>query len=189
MFIDYVGLMLINMAIGLVTLAWCVYRSSDAPAERGWAAAFFAVSVPALACGFHMIFTWPLPGSYNTAYGELSVLLGTLFLAAGISTSAGWSLRPLFPYAFLSGAVAVEVGVKIVAMGLTQKPLLSGFGFAATGLGGMLLPVAALSRNRAWRALAAMSLAAGAAVWLYTGLLAYWGHLESFVKWVPPSMR
>jgi len=89
MFIDYVGLMLINMAIGLVTMAWCVYRSADAPAERGWAAAFFAVSIPALACGFHMIFTWPLPGSYNTAYGELSVLLGTLFLAAGISTSAG----------------------------------------------------------------------------------------------------
>src|SRR3990167_4250520 len=79
MFIDYVPLMLINMASGLCLLAACLRKANNPVVEKHWASGFLMSGAVALACGFHMVFNWPLPGSYNVAFGELSVLLGILF--------------------------------------------------------------------------------------------------------------
>lgn len=79
--------------------------------------------------------------------------------------------------------------MRIIALRLTQEPILSGAGFIVTGLGGMLLPWRGFRGNGTRRRLVATALAAGAAIWLYTGVNAYWGHMESFAKWTPATMR
>ena len=61
MFIDYVPLMLINMAGGLCLLAACVGKANNSVVEKHWASGFLMSGVVALACGFHMVFNWPLP--------------------------------------------------------------------------------------------------------------------------------
>ena len=60
MFIDYITLMLINMAAGLVMLAFYVYLDLDRPNNQRWAPGFAMVGVVALITGLHMTFTWPL---------------------------------------------------------------------------------------------------------------------------------
>src|SRR3990167_8018473 len=97
MFIDYVPLMLINMSAGLFLLAYCLKIGSK-PIGKEWSAGFLMSGLVALICGFHMVFNWPLPGSYNVAFGELSVLLGILFAGAGIAIARGWDLSPVIMY-------------------------------------------------------------------------------------------
>ena len=190
MFIDYVPLMLINMAAGLVILASYISRFSGNQQDRSWASAFFIVGLVAVICGFHMSFNWPLPGSYNVAFGELSVLLGALFLGAGLSVALGWSLLPLGIYALLAGITAIVVGLRIINLKLTQEPVISGVGFIVTGLSGILMPPAIyFYKNRFLRLLVVILLIAGAFIWLRTGYKAYWSHLSNLSKWIPLLMR
>jgi uncharacterized membrane protein len=46
----------------------------------------------ALATGLHMIWNWPLPGSYNIAIGDLSVLFGIVFLGTALALAMSWRL-------------------------------------------------------------------------------------------------
>lgn len=113
MFIDYLSLMLLNMAAGLVILAGYLYRGMESKYQKKWVPGFAITGFIALTNGYHMTWTWPLPGSYNSAFGEMSILFGVLFLGAALAL----------------------------------------------------------------------------AIWLRTGLMAYWGHMESLSKWVPPIMQ
>src|SRR3989338_2725931 len=139
MFIDYVPLMLINMAAGLFLLAIYIYQGIDGQKDKGWGAAFLVSGAVAFITGLHMTWNWPLPGSYNVAFGEMSVLLGGLFLGAGLCLVNNWSLIPLGVYAFFSGLASVVVGFRIINLGLTREPLVSGMGFILSGLSGMLI--------------------------------------------------
>ncbi len=179
MFIDYVTLMLINMAGGLVVLAAFLWKDIDRENNRFWAPAFALPGAVAAVCGFAMTFTWPLPNPYNIAFGETSILLGFLFLAAAWCIVKGWELFPLGIYSFFAGLAGVIIGARIINLGLTTTPVMAGIGFILTGSGGIFAELVLLNRHKKWlRILAAVVLIAAAAIWLRTGYIAYWDHLQ-----------
>lgn len=182
MFIDYVTLMLINMAGALATLAVFLWKDPDREDREAWAPAFGISGLVAAICGFAMIFTWPLPKPYNMPFGEMSVFLGILFLGTAWTLAKGWNLLPLCIYAFFAGTAAVLLGIRIINLSLTQSPALSGTGFILTGLGGVLAGLI-LSRHRIkfLRILGAITLLIAAAIWALIGYIAYWKHM------IPPS--
>lgn len=189
MFIDYVSLMLINMGAGLFILALYVLKGLDSKDQRMWIPGFAISGLIALINGFHMIWTWPLPGSYNMAYGEMSILLGFLFLGTAISLAMEWGLIILGVYAFFSGIAAVLIGIQIKNLGLTLNPKLTYIGFVLSGLGGIFSSlVVYLRRNNIIRSIGAIILLVTAVIWLYTGYMAYWAHMKSLSKWVPAIM-
>jgi putative membrane protein len=190
MFIDYITLMLINMVAGLVLLAGFVYQGVDSHAKQ-WIPGFGIAGAIALVTGLHMTFTWPIGGSYNIAFGETSILFGILFIGASVCLAVGWDLMSLGIYAFFAGLAAVVIGARIINLGLTRQPLMSGLGFILTGLGGVASAPTLLyfKTNRAWRILGAVVLLVAALIWALSGYLAYWGHLEMFQKWVPETLR
>ncbi len=191
MFVDYLTLMMSTILAGLGLLAHYLYAGMNGKEDRAYAAGFGVVGVLGLILGLHMVFTWPLPGSYNIVFGEAMVLFGSVFLAAGLALGLGWNLRPVTIYAFFAGLYAVIGGARIISLGLTREPLLSGLGFILAGLIGLLsAPVYRLLRvSLMLRRLAALALLVVVALWGVTFVNALWGHLESFKNWVPMMMR
>lgn len=191
MFIDYLGLLLINMLAGLAILA-CYLGGflSGKFQEKSWSSVFFIVGAIAFICGLHMTLTWPLPGSYNIAFGELSVLFGAVFLAAGFSIAREYSLFPVSLYAAFAGMAAVVVGLRIICLGLTNAPFVSGLGFILTGgIGLLLLPMLLFPKNRWLRMFCFGLFVVCLLLWGYTGYFSYWGHLKSFTQWKSVAMR
>ncbi len=194
MFIDYVPLMLINMAAGLAVLAVFYVAALGHPQRMGhYAPTFAIVGLGALVMGLRMVFTWPLGGVYNITNGDLSVLLGLAFLAAALTLARGWSLIPVGIYAFFAGAASIVVGVQVWRAGLTAKPWMSGWGYVLTGCAGLLTPlVVALPRVKALRGLAAGILIVAACLWAVTGYGGYFMHLEKaspFHAYRPAPLR
>lgn len=190
MFIDYISLLLINMSAGLFLLACYLYKAIDEKDQRKWAPAFLMVGLIASINGLQMTWTWPLPGSYNVAFGEMSALFGILFLGAALAFAKGWDLMPVALYGFFAGIAAILIGIRIINLHLTKEPVLSGIGFILSGMGGVFAaPVLYFHNNRALRIIAAIVLIAAAIIWLRTCCMAYWGHLSSLTKWLPASMR
>ncbi len=107
MFIDYITLMLINMVGGLVVLGLYVLWPVNKDRANAWGLALALPGLVGLVTGLHMSLTWPIPDSSgireglsnlryaNTAFGEMSVLLGLLLLGAGVALMKRWSLKPL----------------------------------------------------------------------------------------------
>ena len=179
MFIDYLTLMLVNMAAGFVLLACFLIWELGTPENKGWAPVFGITGLVASISGFAMSFTWPLPKPYNPAFGEMSVLFGVLFLGAAWSLSKGWDLTPLGIYALLAGIAAVIVGVRIIHLGLTASPIMSGVGFILSGLAGVMAWVILRMRKvMVLRIFAAFLLLVTAGIWAMTGYGAYWQHLK-----------
>jgi putative membrane protein len=191
MFIDYITLMLINMVAGLVLLADFVYRGLDGTNLKRWIPGFGIVGAIALATGLHMMWTWPVPGSFNISFGETTVMFGFLYVGAAIAIAMSWDLLTLTVYGFFAGLTAVLVGVRIINLEQTRQPIVAGIGFILTGLGGVLAAptLVYLKTNKAWRTVGAIVLLLAALVWAIIGYRAYWGHLSSFSEWQPPVMR
>ncbi len=191
MFIDYVTLLLLNMVAGHFLLSLYVYRGLDDPLHPRWAPGFAVVGFTALVFGGHMTAAWPLPGAYSSAYGEMSVLFGMIFLGAALAISRGWSLTSVTIFAFFAGAAAVLLGARMIDLQMTQKPTLSGAGFILSGLCGVFAAptLLYLRASRPWRLLGMLVALAAAAIWASTGYLAYWGHMQGFGSWVPLVMR
>lgn len=193
MFINYLSLMLVNMAAGLMVLAGYLFwgldgkeKACEACNGRGWAAAFFATGMIAFCCGLHMTLTWPLPGSYNIAFGEPSVLLGILFLSAALTVAQGWGLIPVCIYAVFAGITSVVVGVSIIGLNLTKAPLVAGAGFILTGAAAILFaPSVWFRRNQLLRSMVILFLVVSSGLWMIMGVKAYQGHLAMFVNWQP----
>jgi putative membrane protein len=189
MFINYITLMLVNMVAGLSLLAFYVYQGLGETNQKRWVPGFGMVGAIALATGLHTIWTWPLIGSFNIAYGEMSVLFGILFVGASIAIAQGWDLLTVAIYGFFAGVAAVVVGARILNLGLTRQPVLSAIGFILTGLGGILAaPTLYLQANRQWRLIGAIVLVVAALIWAFTGYMTYWGHIDTYQKWVPLTM-
>jgi putative membrane protein len=196
MLIDYLTLLLVNMTAGLFVLAYYVYRGIGAEDTKRWVPGFAMTGFIAVVAGLRMTFTWPLSGSYNVAFGEMSVLFGMLFLGAALALWKGWEMRTVSIYAFFAGLAAGVVGARVISLGMTKSPVVSGIGFILTGLGGLFAwlcclaePILSLRTNRTLRVIGALVLIAAAVIWAFTGYGAYWDHLESFSKWVPLTMR
>lgn len=186
MFINYITLMLINMVAGLVILAGFVYQGIDHYPKR-WIPGFGMTGAIALATGLHMIWTWPVIGSFNIAFGETTVLFGILFLTTAIALAMDWSLLSISIYATFAGITAILIGTRIMTLGLTRRPLVAGVGFILTGLGGVLAAptLLYLKHNRGWRTLGAIVLGVAALIWAFTGYMAYWGHVADYGDWQP----
>ncbi len=189
MFIDYVALMVVALVIGLVTLA--VYLALYFEAEsRKIAPGLILAGFILLATGLHLIFTWPLPASYNVSFGEPAVLFATLLVGAGAALMAGWDLLGFAVFAFPAGVVALVVGVRLIDLQQTNAPVLAGLGYILPGIVGLLSPpIYFLRRSLPLRVAAAALLLIAAAVWAFIGYGAYWLHLQSFAEWKPFPMR
>jgi putative membrane protein len=179
MMIDYVTLMLINMAAGLFLLGCFVWRDLDTAEDIGhWVPAFAIVGLVATVCGFVMTFTWPIPKPYSMAFGEMSVLLGVLFLGAALALAKRWGLLPLAIYAFFAGAAAILLGASIIEHSLTQQPILSGIGFILTGTAGVFAPVVVWQyEQKGLRLIGTLVLFASSAIWALTAFGAYLIHM------------
>ena len=185
---DYITLLLVNRAGGLGALAFYFVFGAGKEDRRAWAPAMLMPGLVAFLVGLHMTLTWPIPkldqinlAWANIAYGEMSVLLGVLFLAAALALGKGWSLAPIGVYGGLAAAVAIVVGVRIYALNLTLSPLISAVGFVVTGAAG-LASASALCNccGRVSRGIAAALLLAAAGLWAIQGAMAYWAHLATF---------
>lgn len=191
MFVNYITLMLINMVAGLILLATFVYQGLDSTTQKRWIPGFGMTGAIALLTGLHMIYNWPVPGSFNIAYGEMTVLFGILFITASLALAQGWELLTIAIYACFAGLAAIAIGIRVINLGLTRTPLLSGIGFILTGLGGVLAfpTLVYLRTNKAWRLIGAVVLIVAALIWAFTGYMAYWGHLADYSNWKPPTMQ
>ncbi len=188
MFIDFVTLMLINLSAGFASLALGLAYNELDP----WTMPLLMSSFIALVTGFRMVFTWPLPGPYNMAFGEMSVLAGTLFGGIALSALANWPLGPLAVYGLLAALAAVTIGWRILRLRLTRSPALSCTGFTASGVGGFLTVLSFVYTDIApLRWMAATLLLVAALIWALVGLRACAEHMESFADWPgqtkPPS--
>ena len=189
MFIDYVTLMLVNMVAGYVLLGLFVLKGLEGADQKHWVPGFAMTGFVALACGLHMVWRWPLPGSYNIAFGEMSVLFGVCFAGAAVAMARGWPLFSMGVYAVFAGAAAILIGVGIIRGGMTAQPWVAGVGFILSGLGGvLLLPVLHLRQRRHLRVILAIILFAAALIWALTGYMAYLSHLSGFAEWKPAAM-
>ncbi|MHB1294825.1 MAG: DUF981 family protein [Anaerolineae bacterium] len=190
MFINFVALMLVNLVASLALLAVYVWRGLDEADGRRWGPAFAIAGLVQLLTGLVMVFSWPLPGSHNIAFGEPSVLFGALFLGAGLAMSFGLDLLPMAIYGFFAGLYAIVAGVRLVNLGMTRAPLLSMIGYLLPGFAGLLaVPAYYMRRNRTLRLVGALLLVGAAAVWAVTGYGAVWGHLADYASWLPAGMR
>ena len=192
LFIDYIPLMMANMAAGLVLLGIYSIWGLDKPQQSQWAAGFAAVGLVGVATGLHMALTWPLPRLEqanlmwaNILFGEPTVLLGALFLALALATGKNWSLTGIAPLALLWGGFAVAMGVCAMRLGLTQAPQMTGIAFILTGTGGVLLsPAMAMVRkpgsHRALRIVAGALLIAAAGLFYLAMLNATYMHLQRY---------
>ena len=190
MFIDYLTLIMINLVAGTALLAYYLFTGMDAQDQRPFAASFSIVGLLGLVLGLTLTFTWPLPGSYNIGYGEATTLFGAVFLATGLALAMGWDLLPVAIYSFFAGVDAVVVGVRIVSLGLTKEPLISGVGFVLAGLGGIFaFPFLKWFKgNKFLRYAGALLVLVTALVWAATFYTSLWSHLADFAKWVPSTM-
>ena len=180
MMIDYVTLMLINMVACFFILGCFVLHGLDTEDRPSWAPAFGICGLVATVCGFVLNFTWPLSKPYSMAYGEMSVLLGVLFLGAAVALAKGWGLMPLAIYGVFAGLAAMLLGARIIELGLTDAPIISGIGFILSGAAGVFSPVVVWqSEQKGLRVIAALELFATAAIWALTAFLAYWIHMAA----------
>lgn len=190
MFIDFLTLVMINLVAGTALLAFYLWRGIDEADQRGYAAAFFGVGLVSLVTGLQISFTWPLPGSYNVGYGDATTLFGVVFLATAIALYFGSSLLPVGLYAFFAAIDALIVGIRIYTLNLTKEPLISAVGFVLAGLSGLgVFPFLMWFReNKTVRWIGILLLAGTTVLWAITFYGSLWGHMESFAKWLPPTM-
>lgn len=186
MFIDFLGVMLINLAAGLAILGHFLYVNPEPESRLSWGSGFFAVGLLGFVTSLVMVTTWPLPGGFNVAFGEPSLFLSTAFLAAALTLTLKW--EPIIPaiYGSFGGVLSIIVGMRLMNLHLTHSPLLAGLGYITAGLGGILtLPALKWRRLRGLAILTAAILGISAFIWAVTGYEAVWGHIASFSHWMP----
>lgn len=190
MFIDFLTLVMINLVAGTALLAYYLWRGIDEEDQRPYAAAFFIVGLVSLITGLQISFTWPLPGSYNVGYGDTTTLFGVVFLGTAIALWQRWSLIPISIYALFAAIDALIVGVRIWSLQLTKEPLISAVGFILAGLSGLgVFPFLMWFRqNRTVRWIGILLLLGTTLLWAVTFYGSLWAHMESFSKWLPPTM-
>jgi len=192
MFIDYITLLLVNAAAGLLLTAFYLVWGLDRPHQNHWAAGFAAVSVVALAAGLHMALTWPVPRLpeanlvwANVAFGELTVLAGALFLAMALATAKNWPLTGVAPLALVWGLTAMVIGAYMIRLNLSNAPLLTGSaiilaGAAAVGAAPLFARVRPPGSVPMIRGLLAVMLAVAAGIFLFIAAGAYLVHLRTY---------
>ena len=158
------------------------------PPERRWVPGLLMAGLLALVVGLHMIFTWPLPGSFNGLYGEMSVFFGMLLLGLSLVLILGMDLLPIAIYAAFAGAASIVAGIQVLKLGLADNPALVGAGFLWMGVLGLgAVPLMRLRGLQAFRVFGAVGLLIAAVLWGTVGYMAYWNHPRANLLWKPPT--
>jgi putative membrane protein len=188
MFVDYLTLMMANMAAALFLLA--LYFAFFAEKDPKKAVPGFLITGGiGLITGLLMSLTWPLPGSYNILFGEPTVLLGAVFFMAGLAINFGWEMITVGVFALGGGAVAIFLGIRMIGLKLTSEPVQAAIGYFLAGAAGVLaLPALAMPKMKIIRWIAAIVALVAAGFWVYTAFSTYWSHLDAFSKWAPDAM-
>jgi len=175
--VNFLTIMLVNLVVGLVLLALYFYKYVDGDAKK-LASGFLVVGFLLTLTGLYVMMLWPLPGTYNIAFGEPALYFGVLLFVAGLSFIFNWDLTGLSIAAFFAGVIAVVVGLRLISLEMTKEPMVSGVAFILTGTVGILtLPAYIMKEKTVIRyALIVVALIA-AGMWAVTGFGAYWGHL------------
>lgn len=190
MFINYIAIMLVNLTAGLGLAAYYILRGLDDADQRRWFPGFFAVGLVALATGFHMIFTWPLPGNVNIVFGESNVMFGAVYTAAAFAMLLERGAISVAFYAFFAGLYPIVAGARIISLQLTRSPYMSAAAFFLAGLGGVSLVLLSFMRENAMlRMICAAILALAMLLFAFTGYNAIWGHIADYAKWVPATLK
>ncbi len=188
MFVDYLTLMLVNLAAALFLYAlyMAFFHGKD---DKKMIPGFLLTGALALITGLMMSLTWPLPGGYNIVFGEPTVLLGALFFMTGLALQFEWDLLTIGIFALGAGAIAILLGIRVLDMRLTSEPEVAAAGYILAGLASALaLPVFTLPNWKWVRWVAAIIALVAAGVWVFVGFSSYWAHPNSFSKWQPDSM-
>ncbi|MBN1369765.1 MAG: DUF981 domain-containing protein [Dehalococcoidaceae bacterium] len=195
MYIVFVTLMNANVAVALFLLAVFVYRGIFSESARNFVPAFTITGAVATATGLNMVFTAPMPGSWNIVMGESSVLIGVLLLGTAWSISKSYSFTPLGVYGAMAGIVVITMGLRVINLELGSNPMPTGLALIVAAVPGIFsLPAAffaksnpGLSRLCQWAAIILLVVAAG--MLAYTAITGYWGHLDSFKEFRPIYAR
>lgn len=188
-FVDELALMLVNLVAGLAILALYVYLAPKGEQQPRWAVPFAMVGFTGVATALPMLVTWPLPGSYNIAFGDAAMFFGIGFLGGAWALAKGQGLQFPSLWSIFGAIAAIVIGIRLMSLGLTKEPAMAGIAYILSGLGGLLVPLQAfLPGNRALRLLVIAVLVIAALLWAVTAYPAYWSHLASFAKWAPATM-
>jgi putative membrane protein len=188
MFIDYVALMLANLAASLFLVGTLAIFYPDRQPKRV-APGLLVTGFIGTVTGLDTIFHWPLPGSYNIAFGAPATALGVLLFVGGLALLLDWDLLSLTIFAVIFGAVSIILGLRIAVLGMTNSPPLATAGFVLAGVAGLLsMPFYFFKRSLGLKVLLVVVLFLAAVIWAFTAFGAYWQHLEDFSKWVPATM-
>jgi putative membrane protein len=135
-----------------------------------------------------MTLTWPVPGAYNIAFGEMNVLFSVLLLALAAALARDWNLLPLGAYAFLAGIAAIVVGIRIMDLGMTLQPTVAGIAFLLSGgVGVLAVPVYVLRGAPIFRMMAILFAVVAGLVWGFMSFAAYWSHLSEYEGYKLPA--
>jgi putative membrane protein len=190
MTVNYITLMLLNLSVGMFLLASFLWRGLETPRAAQWAPGFALVGAVGLVTGAHMTLTWPVPGAYNIAFGEMNVLFSVLLLALAAALARGWNLLPLGAYALLAGIAAIIVGIRIMDLGMTLQPTVAGIAFILSGgVGVLAVPLHVLRGAPAFRLLAIVFAAVAGVVWGLMAYAAYWSHLSEYEGYKVPGIE
>lgn len=175
---DFLTLLLVNMAAGMFILSLFLMRGAGGEIRTTWAPPFAISGLAALGGGTFITFAWPLPGVYNIIFGEMSIFYGLLLLGAALAVARHYDLLGIGVFAIFAGAAAVLIGVRILDLGLTAKPMLSAAGFILSGAGGVFAGLALALRVTLLRILTSICFLLAAGIWALTGYMAYWMHMQ-----------
>jgi putative membrane protein len=184
--IDYLAVMLVTVGIGLALLAFYLYFAPDESKRQTWGGGFLTVGLVLFFLALNIDLHWILPSSYNIAFGEPALLFAAIYGVTGILLLLKQDILGPSIVGFFAGIVPIVVGLRMMNMGMTSEPGLSGTGYILAGLGGMLnLPAIGYKNQRAVAILAAIVLIVGAVIFAYMGYGAFWSHLAAFAKYAP----
>jgi putative membrane protein len=176
--VNFVALMVVNLALSFMLFAAFIFFGLREVDQRRWAPAFLATGLVQFITGLYMVFTFPLPGVYNQAFGEPSVILGALFIGLWYATANNTGLFPLAIIGFIAAIMPIVIGIQMLNLQLTQRPTEGAIAYILSGLAGLAVLPLYFLREEAWaRALAALAAFGAGLAWLITAYTTVWEHL------------
>ena len=134
--------------------------------------------------GLFMIFTWPLNGVFNIAFGEPLVYFGALQMSLGVCFLKSLKVESLFIFIFLGSLQCLAIGTAIIHYSLSADPVIVGLLFIGVGIALML---STLSIHKNWSLkIPAMLFLVMSFVWAIISIRSYLLHLnpnDEFGKW------
>ncbi len=178
--INYLTLIIIDLVAGFGLLAYFLAIGLDTEKGKGLAAAFAGVGLLNLILGLAVTLTWPLPGSYNIAFGEATAMFGIVFLFAGLALARGWDLYPITLLAFFFGLYVLIAAWGIYSLEMTRSPLVNAVNYALAGATAVLAPLGWKRRENSTITRAGAVLAAITALsWFIVFYGTLLGHLQA----------